>query len=88
MAKQVAWTRNIYDAFCEDAMLSDTEKFIMKTRIEGWAVTKQAMALNMSEANVHRLIHILKCKYDAAAAQDSRLPPRRHSAQETYMDTH
>ena len=55
MSKQVAWTKFIYETFCEEAMLSETERFIMRTRIEGWPVTKQAMHLNMSEANVHRI---------------------------------
>ena len=68
MAKQVPWTKFIYDTFCEEAMLNETERFIMITRIDGWTVTKQAMHLHMSEANVHRLIKILKCKYDAVAA--------------------
>ena len=88
MAKQVPWTKFIYDTFCEEAMLNETERFIMRTRIDGWAVTKQAMHLHMSEANVHRLIKILKCKYDAVAAGNPDLPPRRYSAKETYMDTH
>ena len=69
MAKQVPCTKFIYDTFCEEAMLNETERFIMRTRIEGWTVTKQAMHLHMSEANVHRLIKILKCKYDAVAAK-------------------
>ena len=68
MSKQVAWTKFIYETFCEEAMLSETERFIMRTRIEGWPVTKQAMHLNMSEANVHRIIRILKIKYDKVAA--------------------
>lgn len=45
MSKQVAWTKFIYETFCEEAMLSETERFIMRTRIEGWPVTKQAMHL-------------------------------------------
>ena len=43
---------------------------------------------NMSEANVHRLISILKCKYDVVAANNPELPKIKHSAKETYMDTH
>ena len=77
MARQVAWTKSIYDTFCAEAMLSDIEKFIMKTRIEGWSIAKQAMHLHMSEANVHRIIRVLKDKYDAAAMDNPNLPPRR-----------
>ena len=44
MSKQVAWTKFIYETFCEEAMLSETERFIMRTRIKGWPVTKQAIA--------------------------------------------
>lgn len=85
MSKQVAWTKFIYATFCEEAMLNETERFIMRTRIEGWPVTKQAMHLNMSEANVHRMIRVLKVKYDKVAANNPKLPPRRHSAKETTV---
>lgn len=88
MSKQVTWTKFIYDTFCEEAMLNETERFILRTRIDGWPVTKQAMHLHMSEANVHRLIRILKHKYDVVAAANPELPKRKHSAKETYMDTH
>ena len=29
MSKQVAWTKFIYETFCEEAMLSETERFII-----------------------------------------------------------
>ena len=29
MSKQVAWTKFIYETFCEEAMLNETERFII-----------------------------------------------------------
>lgn len=87
MAKQVKWTSGIYNSFCKWGMLSEDESFILETRIKGWGVTKQAQALNKSESSVHKMIAVLKKKYDAVQKEHpDELPPRRFSAKETWMD--
>lgn len=60
----------------------------MRTRVAGWTRTKQAMEFHISMATLDRIIKRLKIKYDTVQAQDERLPVRRESAQELYMDTH
>lgn len=86
MAKQVPWNNFIYSRFCELAMLSEEEQFILRTRIQNWPVSKQAMELNCSESLIHKRINMLKKKYDAVQKLDSRLPERKKSAKETWMD--
>lgn len=60
----------------------------MRTRVKGWTITKQAMELGMSEAKVNKIIARLKVKYDNVQKYNPMLPPRKNSAEETYMDTH
>lgn len=88
MAKQVNWNKNIYETFVELAMLNDEEQKIMLTRIrDNWTITKQASELGISESSVKRMISRLKKKYDEVQKlAPDRLPPRRTSKIEEYMD--
>lgn len=88
MAHQVPWGKVILEAFIEEAMLTKEEEMIMRTRIAGWTITRQARELGMSEASVNRTISRLKKRYDAVQKYSAILPPRKESAQELYMDTH
>lgn len=76
MARQVAWTKTIFDTFVEEAMLNDDEIYVMRSRIKGESITKQALHLNVSEATVNRMISSLKEKYDAAQKNNPLLPKR------------
>lgn len=89
MSKQVKWTKDVLNAFIQYAMLNDDEVFIMETRIKGWSVTKQAMKLNKSESTIHKMIALLKKKYDAVQLEHpNEMPVRRASSKETWMDNH
>lgn len=88
MAHQVPWGKVILEAFIEEAMLTKEEEMIMRTRIAGWTITRQARELGMSEASVNRTISRLKKRYDAVQKYSAILPPRKESAEELYMDTH
>lgn len=88
MTKQVPWGKVILEAFIEEAMLTKEEEMIMRTRIAGWTITRQARELGMSEASVNRTISRLKKRYDAVQKYSAILPPRKESAEELYMDTH
>ena len=76
MAHEVSWTKSIYDEFCSEAMLSDLEKAILKTRIQNWSRVKQATEFNLSVSAVDRIIKNLKRKYDCAALNNPILPER------------
>lgn len=88
MARQVPWNEEIYIEFSRLAMLSDLEKEILRTRIMGFSISQQAMEFNISERSVSRIISVLKRKYDAVQPKSSKLPPRKSSSAEEWMDTH
>lgn len=69
-------------------MLSETEEYILRSRIYGTTITAQAEYLHMSVDNVNKIIARLKKKYDLIGKYNPKLPPRKSSAAETYMDTH
>ena len=76
MSHQVPWTKRIVDEFVEEAMLSETEENILRTRIKGWSIVKQALEFGMSVSAVNNVISTLKEKYDRVQAYDPVLPPR------------
>lgn len=86
MSKQVSWNKIILEKFIELALLNKEEEMIIRTRVAGWTITKQAMELNMSKSNVSRIIAELKQKYDEVQKYEPLLPPRRTSKEELYMD--
>lgn len=88
MTKQVAWSKIILEEFISEALLTEEEEIIMRTRIKGWTITKQSMELGMSEAKVNKIIAELKKKYDNVQKYNPILPPRKSSKEELYMDTH
>lgn len=88
MAKQVLWNKPIYDEFCRLAELSEDERNILQTRMQGWSITRQSLHFHKSVSSINRMIAILKKKYDAVQIYSDVLPKRKFSAKETYMDTH
>ena len=88
MAHQVPWNKIIVETFIKEAMLTKDEEWILRTRVAGQSRTKQAVELNMSIANVDKIISKLKKKYDNVQKYNPLLPPRKPSDQETWMDSH
>lgn len=86
MAHQVPWNKIILETFVEEACLTQEEEMIIRTRVAGWSRTKQSIELGLSMSTVDRIIKSLKLKYDNAQKYNPLLPPRKESAQETWMD--
>lgn len=88
MSKQVDWNIDIYETFCDLAMLSDDEKKILLTRIrENLTISQQARLFHMSERTIKRKIAEMKRKYDLVQPlAPDKLPKRRKSSLEEYMD--
>lgn len=85
--KQVPWTKDLVGKFVDMALLSDDEIYIMTTRVKGYTVTRQALELHKSEATVHRMISVLKKKYDIVQKENPDIfPIRKSSTKEVYMD--
>lgn len=89
MAKQVPWNEEIYMTFCKLGMLSQVEREILRMRIMGFGVIETGLELGISESSVNRTIARLKAKYDKVQPlAPDKLPVRRTSAKETWMDSH
>lgn len=86
MSQQVPWNKYIIERFVELACLSHEEEMIIRTRAAGWSRTKQSIELGISIPTLDRYIALLKKKYDRIQKYDPLLPPRKKSAQETWMD--
>lgn len=86
--KQVPWNKIIVETFVKEAMLTQTEEMILRTRVAGWSIKKQAYEFNMSESTVNRVVATLKKKYDNVQRYNPLLPPRKISAKEIWLDEH
>ena len=85
MTKSVPWNEILYREFSRLGMLNDFQKEVLRTRIMGYSITKQAIELNCSESTVSRTIAQLKQRYDEVQPHSELLPKRRTSAQEKWM---
>ena len=88
MAHQVLWTKAVEEEFIEKANLNDQQIALLRSRIRGDTITKQADMFHTSTATISRQIAQLKLLYDAVQRDSDTLPPRKFSAKELYMDTH
>lgn len=88
MSHQVPWNEDIYLEFSRLAMLSPLEKEILRTRIMGFSISQQAEEFKISERTVSRIISTLKRKYDMVQPKSSKLPLRKPSIAEDWMDSH
>ena len=86
MSKQVPWSKVILEAFIEDALLTQEEEMVIRTRVAGWTRNQQSMEFGMSISNIDKIIKRLKVKYDLVQKYNPLLPPRKHSVVETFMD--
>lgn len=77
MAHEVMWNKLIMEEFIREAVLSEEEELILRTRVKGWTRTKQSIELDMSLSTIDRIISRLKDKYDSVAKYDPVLPPRK-----------
>lgn len=86
MTKQVLWTKQILEAFIEEANLTERQEFIVRTRAQGYTITEQALELHLSIDQVNKDIAALKKVYDVVARDSEILPPRKKNKIELYND--
>ena len=86
MSQQVPWNKIIVEEFVKEAMLTQTEEMVLRTRVAGWSRVRQSTELNISLSTLDRIISTLKKKYDKVQKHNPILPPRKYSAKETWMD--
>ena len=94
--KQVCWSKIILETFLEESGINDRIKLgddkarildgIMRTRVAGWTIVKQAEKFNISEDTVNKYIRELKELYDQTQKYSIILPVRKHSKKEDELD--
>lgn len=86
MSNKIPRNKFIIETFIEDAMLTEEEEKVLRTRVAGWPRSKQASEYGMSMSTLDRIIRRVKDKYDLAARYNPKLPPRKTSELEKWMD--
>ena len=96
MAKEVVWSKIIMETFFEESGINDRIKLgdqkarilegIMRTRVAGWTVVRQAEEFNISVDTVNKYIRELKDLYDATQKHSIILPVRKQSNKEQELD--
>lgn len=94
--KQLCWSKVILETFLEESGINDRIKLgddkarilegIMRTRVAGWTIVKQASEFNISEDTVNKYIRELKELYDQTQKHSIILPVRKPSKKEAELD--
>ena len=94
--KQVHWSKIILETFLEESGINDRIRLgddkarilegIMRTRVAGWSVAKQADKFHISVDTVNKYIRELKDLYDVTQKYSIILPIRKHSKKEQKLD--
>ena len=96
MPKSLVWGKIITETFLEESGINDRIKLgdskarilegIMRTRVAGWSVAKQAEEFHVSIDTVNKYIRELKDLYDETQKFSVILPIRKHSKREQELD--
>ena len=94
--KQLCWTKIILETFLEESGINDRIKLgddkarildsIMRTRVAGWSIVKQAQEFHVSVDTINKYIKELKQLYDETQKYSIILPVRKHSKRERELD--
>ena len=97
MPKSLVWGKIIMETFFEESGINDRIKLgdtkarimegIMRTRVAGWTVAKQAVEFNISVDTVNKYIRELKDLYDDTQKYSVILPVRKQSKKEQELDS-
>lgn len=64
MWRNVPWTKTMLEDFIKEGLLTEDEEKLIRTRIAGWSIVKQALEFEMSTATVSRHIKKIQNKYE------------------------
>lgn len=62
---QIPWTRDLYDQFINDAILTELEKKVLHARIwekDKWTIVGMAMEFHVSKSTINNCISSIRCK--------------------------
>lgn len=78
--KKIQWTKPLYNAFLEDAILTELEKKVLYSRVwekDKWTITKMAMEFHVGRSTINSVISSINNKYDYLSEQFPERYPKR-----------
>lgn len=98
MANQVKWTKIILETFLEESGINDRVELgddkarilegIMRTRVAGYSIVRQAEEFNISIDTVNKYIRELKDLYDETQKNSIILPIRKKDNDKHFQNSH
>lgn len=80
MKRNIPWTKTLLEDFVSEALLTEDEEQVLRTRVSGWSIVRQSIEFNMSTATISRIIKHINNKYDNLHNQfPGRFPQRKTS---------
>ena len=67
MEKKIRWTKSLYDAFLEEAILTDLEKKVLYARVwekDKWTIVSMALEFHVGRSTINNAISSIRRKYD------------------------
>lgn len=64
---QIHWTKQIYNSFVDDAILTDLEKKVLYARVwekDKWTITGLSLYFHVSKSTINNCISSIRRKYD------------------------
>lgn len=87
MHLKVPWTKTMLEKFIEEALLTEDEEHILRTRIAGWSIVRQSIEFGLSTATISRIIKDLIKKYkDLQPKFPDVFPPFKESKYEQALN--
>ena len=77
---QIPWTKNLYNSFVEDAILTDLEKKVLYVRVwerDKWTIVSMALEFNVGKSTINNCIASIRTKYDYLHFLDPDKYPER-----------
>lgn len=78
MIGKIFWTKTMLEDFILEALLTEEEERILRNKIAGWSIVKQAMEIGVGTATISRILNNINKKYDVLSGMyPDRFPPRK-----------
>lgn len=88
MYSKIPWTKTMLERFIEEALLTEDEERILRTRVAGWSIVRQSMELGLSTATVSRIVKNITVKYKNIQSRFPDIfPPFKESKYEEALNT-
>lgn len=87
MTPKIPWTKTMLEKFIEEALLTEDEIQVLRTRVAGWSIVRQSMEMGLSTATVSRIVKSITKKYKAIQPKFPDIfPPFKESKYEKALN--